>query len=151
MDERYSPYKPLILRIFLGLMVIMWGYEKLVVEKLAKSYTLDYGSLMMIDVQTFLQAAGWIQIAMGILVLLGLLTRSNALVFTLMGLITIIIPGVVMLKDVPHFAYAFAFTGASLAMWLDGGGRYSLDRWIERHKLRKPQVIEDPCRSQECA
>ena len=33
-----TKYNSLILRIFLRLTVLFWGYEKLVVEKLTKSY-----------------------------------------------------------------------------------------------------------------
>ena len=36
-----TKYRGLILRIFIGLTVLFWGYEKLVVEKLIRSYTID--------------------------------------------------------------------------------------------------------------
>ena len=50
-------YRGLILRIFIGLTVLFWGYEKLVVEKLIQSYSMDYGVFMPMDVRTFLQIA----------------------------------------------------------------------------------------------
>ena len=133
--------RQLILRLFLGATVMMWGYEKLVVDKLSKAYVLDYGSFMLIPVSVFLQAAGWLQIVMGALVILGLFTRAQALIFTFMGLITIIIPGMIILKDVPHFAYAFAFTGAAIVLWMDGGGAFSLDRWLKKQPIR---LLEAP-------
>jgi hypothetical protein len=34
------------------------------------------------------------------------------------------------MKDVPHFAYAFALTGASMALLIEGSGKYSLDRYL---------------------
>ena len=37
--SNYNKYKPLILRIFLGLTALFWGYEKLTLEKLVNSYT----------------------------------------------------------------------------------------------------------------
>jgi uncharacterized membrane protein YphA (DoxX/SURF4 family) len=112
-------YNGLILRVFLGMTVLFWGYEKLVVEKLTKAYTLDYGSFMLVDVQTFLQLAGWGQIVMGICLIMGLLTRLQAAMATMMGLVTIIVPGLIIMQDVPHFAYAFAFTGGALVMFLE--------------------------------
>ena len=48
-----NKYKSLILRGFLGLTMLFWGYEKLTLEKLAKSYTMDYEKFMFFDVKMF--------------------------------------------------------------------------------------------------
>ena len=64
---------------------------------------------------------------MGLSLFAGLLTRLNAILLTLMGIITIVIPGMVVMKDVPHFAYAFAFTGGALVLFLKGSDVFSLD------------------------
>ncbi|MGD2180387.1 hypothetical protein [Lusitaniella coriacea] len=40
--KRYERYESLILRVFLGLTLIFWGYEKLVLPKLAATYVKDY-------------------------------------------------------------------------------------------------------------
>ncbi len=125
---QYEKYRALILRIFLGVTVLFWGYEKITLEKLVSGYTMDYGPFMFIDVNLFLSIVGWIQVLMGILLFLGLLTRLNAAIMVLMGLTTIIVPGLIVMKDVPHFAYAFALTGAALALLIEGAGRYSLDQ-----------------------
>ena len=127
-------YNGLILRVFLGLTVLLWGYEKLVVEKLTQSYTMDYGSFMLLDVQTFLQFAGWGQIIMGICLIMGLLTRIQAAIAMMMGLVTIIVPGMIIMQDVPHFGYAFAFTGGALAMFLEDSSPFSLDHWMRNKK-----------------
>ena len=123
-------YNALILRVFIGLTVLFWGYEKLVVDKLSTAYSMDYGAFMVIDVQTFLQFAGWGQIIMGICLMMGLLTRLQAAVTVMMGLVTIIVPGFIIMQDVPHFAYAFTFTGGSLVLLLEGPGPLSVDRWL---------------------
>jgi uncharacterized membrane protein YphA (DoxX/SURF4 family) len=129
-------YKSLILRMFLGFTVLFWGYEKLNLEKLETAYTMDYENFMVLDVNLFLNTAGWIQILMGLFLFAGLLTRLNAILLTLMGLITIVIPGMVVMKDVPHFAYAFALTGASMALLIEGSGEYSLDHFFFRNKTK---------------
>lgn len=135
--SHYSKYNGLILRVFIGLTVLFWGYEKLVVEKLTQSYTMDYGGFMLVNVQTFLQFAGGGQIIMGICLILGLLTRFQAAIAILMGLVTIIVPGLIIIQDVPHFAYAFAFTGGSLALFLVGSGKFSLDHWLRNMKPKR--------------
>jgi uncharacterized membrane protein YphA (DoxX/SURF4 family) len=66
---------------------------------------MDYGSFMVIEVQTFLQIAGWGQIIMGICLILGMLTRFQAAIAVMMGLVTIIVPGLFIMEDVPHFAF----------------------------------------------
>lgn len=43
-------YIPIVLRVFLGLTLIFWGFEKLTVEKLKSSYTMDYESFMFVHV-----------------------------------------------------------------------------------------------------
>ena len=123
-----TKYNTMILRVFIGLTVLFWGYEKLVVEKLSSAYTMDYAGFMVIDVQAFLQLAGWGQIIMGICLIVGLLTRLQAAIAVMMGLVTIIVPGLIVMQDVPHFAYAFAFTGGSLVILLEGPDPLSLDQ-----------------------
>jgi uncharacterized membrane protein YphA (DoxX/SURF4 family) len=126
--------RSLILRFFLGVTVLFWGYEKLNPEKLVNSYTLDYEKFMVLDINVFLNIAGWMQI------LIGVLTRLNSILLTLMGIITIVIPGMVVMKDVTHFAYAFALSGASIVLLLEGSGEYSLDRYLMENKKRAPQI-----------
>ena len=131
--NQLNKYKSPILRGFLGLTVLFWGYEKLTLEKLVKSYAMDYEKFMIFDVNTFLNIAGWLQIAIALMIIIGLFTRLNAFIVALMGLITIIIPGFIIMKDVPHFAYAFALTGAALALTIEGSGKLSLDQFRRRN------------------
>lgn len=132
--EQWQKYKALILRVFLGLTVTMWGYEKLTLEKLNQAYSMDYGSFLFFDVNAFLAIAGVVQIVIGLLLIIGAATRINALIVALMGIITIIIPGFIIMRDVPHFAYAFALTGGALALLIEGGGDYSVDKKLGRKR-----------------
>jgi uncharacterized membrane protein YphA (DoxX/SURF4 family) len=133
----HAKYNGLILRVFIGLTVLFWGYEKLVVEKLTQSYPMDYGGFMLVDVQTFLQFAGWGQIIMGICLILGLFIRMQAVIAIMMGLVTIIVPGLVIMQDVPHFAYAFAFTGGAIVIFMEGISPFSLDHWLRSKKPKR--------------
>jgi uncharacterized membrane protein YphA (DoxX/SURF4 family) len=124
----------------LGVTVLFWGYEKLNPEKLVNSYTLDYEKFMVLDINVFLNIAGWMQILIGVFLFADLLTRLNSILLTLMGIITIVIPGMVVMKEVTHFAYAFALSGASIVLLLEGSGEYSLDRYLMENKKRAPQI-----------
>jgi uncharacterized membrane protein YphA (DoxX/SURF4 family) len=137
---KFNTHISLILRFFLGFTVLFWGYEKLNLEKLVNSYTLDYEKFMVLDVNIFLNIAGWMQILMGLFLFAGILTRLNAALLTLMGLITIVIPGMVVMRDVPHFADAFALTGVSVVRLIESSGRYSLDRYFTENKTRTLQI-----------
>ena len=135
--SRYERYESLILRIFLGLTLIFWGYEKLVLPKLVDSYIKDYQSFMFIDVKLFLVIAGVAQILLGAAMIVGFYTRLSAALLALMAIITIIIPGMIILKDVPHFAYAFATAGGAIALLIRGSGAYSLDaKRLKRQRYR---------------
>jgi uncharacterized membrane protein YphA (DoxX/SURF4 family) len=125
--KRFEPYESLILRIFLGLTLVFWGYEKMTVLKLTKSYPMDYGTLFsFVDVGLYLKFFGVLQIVMGLTMILGLLTRTSAAILALMAISTIVVPGMIIIKDVPHFAYAFATAGGALVLLIRGSGRYSL-------------------------
>lgn len=142
--KRYEPYENLILRIFLGLTLIFWGYEKLTVSKLTEMYPKDYGPFMFVDVGTFLTFFGIVQPLLGISMILGFYTRASAALLALMGIITIIIPGIVIDQNVPHFAYAFATAGGALALFIRGGGAYSLDAKMVRSMSTKPTRENNP-------
>lgn len=125
--KRYRKYESLILRCFLGLTLFFWGYEKLTVPKLASSYLKDYEFFMFIDVKLFLVIAGIVQILLGIALILGIYTRLISALLALMAIVTIIIPGMIILRDVPHFAYAFATAGGAIVLTIEGSGLYSWD------------------------
>jgi uncharacterized membrane protein YphA (DoxX/SURF4 family) len=130
--SRYRPYESLILRAGLGFTMLFWGYEKLTVSKLAEAYSKDYGPFMIMDVKLFLILVGIIQIILAVMMIMGLFTRLTAGVLALMALVTILVPGAVILRDVPHFAYAFAAAGGALVLVIKGGGPYSLDEGLAR-------------------
>ena len=50
------------------------------------------------------------------------------------ALVTILVPGLIIMQDVPHFAYAFAFTGGALVMFLEGSSPFSLDHWLRNKR-----------------
>ncbi|MGK7915824.1 MAG: DoxX family protein [Prochloraceae cyanobacterium] len=141
--SRYEPYESLILRVFLGLTMIFWGYEKLALPKLADTYIKDYQGFMLIDVKLFLVILGIAQIILGVMMIVGFYTRISAVFLALMAIITIIIPGMIIIKDVPHFAYAFATAGGAIALLIRGSGAYSVDaKRLKRQRFRARMASE---------
>ena len=135
--SRYERYESLILRIFLGLTLIFWGYEKLALPKLADTYVKDYQGFMFLDVKLFLLVFGIAQILLGAAMIVGFYTRLASALLAMMALVTIIIPGMIIIKDVPHFAYAFATAGGELALLIRGSGAYSWDaKRLKRQRHR---------------
>ena len=129
---RYQAYESLILRIGLGFTLLFWGYEKLTVSKLAEAYPMGYGPFMIMDVNLFLTLMGIFQIILAVMMIVGLFTRLTAAVLFLMALVTILVPGAIILRDIPHFAYAFAAAGGALALLIKGGGPHSIDEGLTR-------------------
>ena len=141
--SRYEPYESLILRVFLGLTMIFWGYEKLALPKLADTYIKDYQGFMLIDVKLFLVIFGIAQIILGVTMIVGFYTRISAAFLTLMAIVTVIIPGMIIIKDVPHFAYAFATAGGAIALLIRGSGAYSVDaKRLKRQRFRAKMASE---------
>ncbi len=139
----YEPYESLILRVFLGLTMIFWGYEKLALPKLADTYIKDYQGFMLIDVKLFLVIFGIAQIILGVMMIVGFYTRISAVFLALMAIITIIIPGMIIIKDVPHFAYAFATAGGAIALLIRGSGAYSVDaKRLKQQRFRAKMASE---------
>ncbi len=141
--SRYEPYESLILRLFLGLTMIFWGYEKLALPKLADTYIKDYQGFMLIDVKLFLVIFGIAQIILGVMMIVGFYTRMSAAFLALMAIVTIIIPGMIIIKDVPHFDYAFATAGGAIALLIRGSGAYSVDaKRLKRQRFRARMASE---------
>ena len=132
--SRYQVYESLILRIGLGVTLLFWWYEKLAVPKLAEAYPKDYGPFMVMDVNLFLTLAGILQIILAVMMIVGLFTRLTAALLALFALVTILIPGAIILRDIPHFAYAFAAAGGALVLMIKGGGPHSVDEGLTRAK-----------------
>lgn len=130
--SRYQVYESLILRVGLGVTLLFWGYEKWTVPKLVEAYPKDYGPFMIMDVNLFLTVVGTFQIILAVMMIVGLLTRLTAALLALMALVTILIPGAIILRDIPHFAYAFATAGGALVLLIKGGGPYSMDEGLKK-------------------
>lgn len=134
---------PLPLRIALGAVFIGHGAQKLFgafggwgLESTAQwmaSQGLEPGMVMAV-------LAGSAEFFGGILVLLGLITRPAAavLAFTMgVAMASVHLPNGLFLAN-GGYEYALTLFMASIALAFSGGGRYSVDAWLQRFVARRP-------------
>lgn len=143
--DRLRPYSPLVLRIGLGITFVRGGLKLALAPDpagLAAAYLdqskgyiaaplADYITQNLgLQISTLLQIQGWVEIALGLLVMAGLFTTASA---SLMGLMywsfTVANPVVGAIR----LSRDVALMGLSFTMALVGGGRWSLDEvWLRR-------------------
>ena len=117
----------LVLRIFLGISLILWGIQKLTTPELAAVYVKDFQRLIFIDPQLFLILAGFPQIILGIALICGIYTRFVAAIFVFMGVMTFVVPGFITIGNPYKFAYGLVMAGSGLSLFITGAGNPSWD------------------------
>ncbi len=125
--QRYSIYEPLLIRFFMGVPLIMWGIQKITSPAMGAVYVEDFQSLIFLDPQVFLFVVGIPQILMGLMAIAGFCTRWIAGFFISMGLVTFIVPGLIVLDKPYKFAYGLVMAGLGLSLLIRGGGAFSVD------------------------
>lgn len=133
--DRYQRFVPVVVRIGLGLSFVYLGVAEklfdparalLVVEKY------DLTAVVPVDPGVWVVGAALIEIAVGLLLLAGLLTRGVALLAFLVLTTTLF-----GLPDDPVLAHVSLF-GLTSAVLTLGGGPQSLDGWLASTAERPP-------------
>lgn len=121
----YSSVGPLILRVLLGLIFIDLGFLKFRSEK--ESWLTSLETLGLRPADLFLPIYALIQIAGGILLLIGLWTQVAALVFVISSGVELYIEWrarEILKRDVVFYLLVFV---TSLSLLLTGAGAYAID------------------------
>lgn len=136
--QRYARYENLILRLFVGVPLILWGVQKMTVPAMAEVYVKDFQSLIFIDPHTFLIIGGILQVILGVAMICGFYTRYIAAFFVWMGLMTFIVPGFFTIGNPYKFTYGLVMAGCGLSLLLRGADAPSMDaKRRKRQKLRE--------------
>lgn len=131
----------LVLRIFLGIPLILWGVQKLTTPELAEVYVKDFQSLIFVEPKLFLVLAGVTQIVLGVAMIWGVYTRLIAAVFAFMGVITFVVPGFFTIGNPYKFAYGLVMAGSGLSLLLTGAGTPSWDaKQLRVNRLRNERA-----------
>lgn len=125
--KHYEKYEPLIARLFMGIPLVMWGIQKITSPAMGAVYVEDFQSLIFLNPQIFLFVVGIPQIFMGMMAIVGFCTRWIAGFFVSMGLVTFIVPGLIVLDKPYKFAYGLVMAGLGISLLIRGGGAFSVD------------------------
>lgn len=121
----YHDYVPTVVRVGLGLNFVYLGLvEKLLAPGLALSVVAKYDltRVVPVDPGLWVVGAGLTEVALGLVLVLGVFTRAGSLVALLMFTLTLF-----GLPDDPVLAHISLF-GLASALIVTGAGPYSLDR-----------------------
>ncbi|MEK7461651.1 MAG: DoxX family protein [Patescibacteria group bacterium] len=121
----YSSVGPLVLRVLLGLIFIDLGFLKFRSEKEAWLVSLETLGLRPADL--FLPIYALLQIASGVLLLIGLWTQIAALILVILSGIELYIEWrarEILKRDVVFYLLIFII---SLSLLLTGAGAYAID------------------------
>lgn len=142
------PVLPLLLRLTLGSIMIAHGYSKLM-NGPTEAWGNFFASLGIIAPVVMAWAVTIVEFAGGIFVISGFLTRLASLLFSGVMLGAIILVsyelGLKSTAQGPGADLNFALLAASLALFVIGPGKFSLDTFLglENEKIHPPQTGEE--------
>ncbi len=139
MNEKCKGYGLLILRVFIGIIFLAHGIQKLVTPGFMEQFAGMVSALPVFGVAgtAFAWVAALSETVGGLFLILGFLTPFAA-AFTAMVMLTALfgvhLKNGFFLGAQPGFEYVFALLGACLAIIIEGPGKWSLDSVVCRKK-----------------
>lgn len=126
--ERYQSYAPLLIRVGLGLVFVYFGIDKFLRPEVWEGWIPPFIKAS-VPSATFLTMSGVIEIVLGTMLIVGLLTRYAALLvaFFLVGVLATFGADDITGRDV-------GLLGAALSLVLTGSGEKSLDWKLAKEK-----------------
>ena len=127
----YKEYAPIVLRISLSLVFLWFGFTSIFNYEVLVGYLPEFVYSLGISLQSIMLLNGIFEIVFGTLLIIGLFTRVVAFVLFLHILSIMFSLGY---NDVAIRDFGLAF--ATLAVFLNGADKWSLDRKLKRNKLK---------------
>ena len=125
----------LILRIIMAISLFLWGFQKITqTDTMGDVYVLDFGWLIFLEPGLFLIISGILQLILGAGLIAGIYTRFIAAIYTWMGLMTFIVPGLITIKNPYKFTYGLVMAACGVSLLLTGAGTPSWDSTQLRKK-----------------
>ena len=126
----YKEYAPVVLRISISLMILWFGFTSIFNHEFLIGYLPEFFYSLEISLQSIMLLNGIFEIVFGTLLIIGLFTRAVAFILFLHILSIMFSLGY---NDVAIRDFGLAF--ATLAVFLNGADKWSLDRKLKRNKL----------------
>ena len=127
----YKEYAPVVLRISISLMILWFGFTSIFNHEFLIGYLPEFFYSLEISLQSIMLLNGIFEIIFGTLLIIGLFTRVVAFILFLHILSIMFSLGY---NDVAIRDFGLAF--ATLAVFLNGADKWSLDRKLKRNKLK---------------
>ncbi len=132
--EKWAEWAPLLLRVALGLVFLMHGYDKVFVKGIA-GITGFLSSLGFPMATLFAYILSYGELVFGILLIVGLFTHwaaKFAIVVGLVAWVTVHLSNGFWVSD-GGYEFIMLITAAAISVMISGPGRYSLDEmWLKK-------------------
>ena len=126
----YKEDAPVVLRISISLMILWFGLTSIFNHESLVGYLPEFVYSLEISLPSIMLLNGIFEIVLGTLLIIGLFTRVVAFILFLHILLIMFSLGY---NDVAIRDFGLAF--ATLAVFLNGADKWSLDRKLKRNKL----------------
>jgi putative oxidoreductase len=130
--EKWGAVAPLVLRVVVGVIFAMHGYQKLTMMGVpGVSGFLTMLGFPMPDVFAVLLIAA--ELGGGILLILGLFTHWTAKVLAFVALVALVTVHLSKGFFLPGYEFILLILAASVSVMITGAGKYSLDHKMKKH------------------
>jgi putative oxidoreductase len=130
--EKWGAVAPLVLRVVVGVIFAMHGYQKLTMMGVpGVSGFLTMLGFPMPDVFAVLLIAA--ELGGGILLILGLWTHWTAKILAFVALVALVTVHLSKGFFLPGYEFILLILAASVSVMITGAGKYSLDHKMKKH------------------
>ena len=130
--EKWGAFAPLVLRVVVGAIFAMHGYQKLTMMGVpGVSGFLTMLGFPMPDVFAVLLIAA--ELGGGILLILGLFTHWTAKVLAFVSIVALVTVHLSKGFFLPGYEFILLILAASVSVMITGAGKYSLDHKMKKH------------------
>lgn len=130
--EKWGAFAPLVLRVVVGAIFAMHGYQKLTMMGVpGVSGFLGMLGFPMPDVFAVLLIAA--ELGGGILLILGLWTHWTAKILAFVSIVALVTVHLSKGFFLPGYEFILLILAASVSVMITGAGKYSLDHKMKKH------------------
>lgn len=133
--ERWLPYAPLVVRLGLALVFVLFGVQKLAAPEQTRAEIQLLLSLKLGSAAAINYYLGLLEVMVALGLFFGIAVRMVS-VLAALSLVSILLSFFVKygVRFDPGLYRDFGLLGAAVSLWLTGAGPFSLDAWREKRR-----------------